>query len=366
MTNRTKLGHAEHAALQDAGINLFGAQIICDDKGVEPWERNMALAMDAQPTLVTTTNSGIPSFLTTVVDPQTLRILTSKNKAAQIFGEVRKGTWESTNVMFSVVEATGEVSSYGDRNNNGRAGINVNFPQRENYLFQVIASWGELEMERMGAAQIGYANEIRASQVSIIEKFRNLSYFKGIANIQNYGALTDPNLSASLSPATKAAGGTAWYQSGVLKATANEIQADIQAVFAQLVTQSGGNVDADTPMVLAMSPLANTAMLTTNSFGKTAKEMILNNFPNLRIETAVQYGAITAANPQGNAAGDILQLVATSVEGQDTSFCAFTEKLRTHPIIRQHSAFEQKMTSGTLGYVLRQPFAVSSMVGLTS
>src|ERR1700758_1604081 len=78
------------------------------------WKSNFNLAMDAQPSLVTTAQSGIPSFLVTFLDPELLRILTAKNVAVDIFGEARKGSFEDVAVAFPVVEHTGEISAYGD------------------------------------------------------------------------------------------------------------------------------------------------------------------------------------------------------------------------------------------------------------
>src|SRR5574337_799566 len=120
------------------------------------WKSDFGLAMDAQPSLITTANSGIPSFLTTFVDPDILQILTAKNAAAEILGEVRKGSFVDAVAMFPVVEQTGEVSSYGDFSADGRSSANTNFPQREAYLYQTVIEYGELEMERAGLAKISW------------------------------------------------------------------------------------------------------------------------------------------------------------------------------------------------------------------
>lgn len=44
--------------------------------------------------------------------------------------------------QFPVVESTGQVSSYGDYNNNGQVNANVNWVARESYLYQTITQWG--------------------------------------------------------------------------------------------------------------------------------------------------------------------------------------------------------------------------------
>lgn len=345
---------------RDWGINFPGCHGF-----IEPgWKRDFQMAMDAQPTLVTTGASGIPAFLTTFIDPDLLRILTAKNQAVEIFGEVRKGSFTDKTVVFPIVEHTGEVSSYGDFNQNGRAGANTNFPQREAYLYQTIAEYGELEMEQAGLAKIGWAAEVKQSAIAVLNKFQNLTYFRGVDGLQNYGLLNDPSLPAPIAPAPKAAGNLTWWNGVAPNATASEVFADIVSLFVQLVIQSAGNVDANTKMTLAMSPKSSAALNFTNTFNVNVTDQIKKNYPNMTIKTAVQYGALSAQNPQGSTAGELMQLIADEVEGQKTGYCAFNEKLRGGPVIPDLSSWKQKMTQGTWGAVVRQPFAISQMIGI--
>lgn len=328
------------------------------------FRRDYRLAMDALPTLTTDPNAGVPAMLTTFIDPEVYAVLFAPNKAAIILGEVRKGTWADQTTLFPVAEATGEVSTYGDFSENGRAGVNTNWPARQSYLFQIMKEYGELEMERAGLARINWASEIDKAAALNLNKFNNLVYFFGLAGLQNYGLLNDPNLSAAITPGTKNAGGTAWVVAGLINATANEIYADIEALFLRLVSQTGGLVDREAKMVLAMSPQSDGALTATNSFNVNVADLLKKNFPNMRVETAVQYGASSSTNTQGNAAGNLVQLIVEEVEGQRTGFCAFNEKMRAHPIIRAASSFKQKMTAGSWGTVLRFPAGIAQMVGV--
>jgi hypothetical protein len=332
---------------------------------LEPgWKRDFGMAMDAQPALVTQSNAGIPQFLTAFIDPDLLRILTAKNAAVEIFGETRKGSFTDVTAIFPVVEHTGEVSSYGDFNTMGRAGANANFPTRESYLYQTICEYGELEMERAGLAKIGWAAEVKNAAIVVLNKFQNLTYFFGVADLQNYGLLNDPSLPAAIAPAPKANGGLTWLNGVVPNATAAEVYSDVLALVTQLFVQSSGNIDAKSSMVLGMSPKTSSALNFTNTFNVNVTDQLKKNYPNLRIETAVQYGALTAQNPQGSAAGEIIQLIADTVEGQKTGYCAFNEKLRGGPVIRDLSSFKQKMTQGSWGAIIRQPFAIAQMIGV--
>lgn len=351
---------ADQPHLEARGVYLSGVKTYIPDG----FKQDYSLAMDAQPSLSTDPNSAVPAMLTTMIDPTVFEVLFAPNRLSVIFGEVRKGTWLDETAMFPVVEHTGEVSSYGDHAENGRAGANTNWPQRQAYLFQTVKEYGERELERAGLARINWISEIDRAAATVLNKFSNLTYAFGVSGLQNYGLLNDPNLSAALTPATKQAGGTAWISGGQIKATANEVYADIEALFFQLVEQTAGLVQQDSKMVLAMSPGSAVALTATNTFNVNVTDLLKKNFPNIRVETAVQYGALSASNPQGVAAGNLVQLIADEIEGQDTGYCAFNEKMRAHPIIRAMSSFRQKVTAGSWGAVIRMPMAISQMVGV--
>lgn len=331
----------------------------------EGFKNNSGLALDAAiPGLTTDPNAGIPSMLTTMIDPDVFRIIFAPMKAAEIVGEVRKGSWLDETIMFPVVEHTGEVSSYGDYATNGSAGLNTNFPNRQAYLFQTIKQYGERELERAGLAKIGFVSEIDAAAALALNKYQNFTYFFGVGGLQNYGLLNDPNLSAALTPATKTAGGTAWIVSNVIKATANEVYADIESLYSQLVAQTNGTIDQYSKMCLAMSPGSSVALTATNTFNVNVNDLLKKNFPNMRIETATQYGVLSTSNQQGVAGGNLVQLIVEDIEGQKTAFCAFNEKMRGHPIIRALSSFQQKITAGSWGTVIRMPVGISQMLGV--
>jgi len=323
------------------------------------------MAYDAQPVLQTAPNAGIPSWLTTYIDPTVFEILFAPTEAAEIVGEEKKGDFTTETAMFPTVEHTVEVSSYGDFNENGRASANTNWPQRQAYRFQVMMEYGDLEVERAGLGRVNWIGQLDAAAADGLNRFYNLSGFYGIAGLENYGLFNDPNLGAPISPAPKANGGTSWFTAdGHPNATANEVYNDIVAVYTNLVAQNAGNVNKKTQMVLGLSPGSEVALTFTNSFNVNVEDLLKKNFPGLRIQTAVQYGALNSTNPQGVAAGNFMQLIAEKIKTQKTATMGFTEKLRAFPIIRATSSYKQKKGAGTFGTIIRMPVGFSSMVGI--
>ena len=349
-----------------AGLVVPGVKMFVPDEWKQSDQSLAKLAMDAAGTLSTDPNSAIPAMLTTAIDPDVIRIVFAPLQMAEIMGEERKvGDWLEETRIFPVVEDTGEVSSYNDYSNNGRVGINFNYPQLQSYLFQTFLNYGEREVERAGLMRINYVGDLGKGAASLLNRFGNLSYAFGIAGLQNYGLINNPYLSAYISPAPKAWGGTTWFDNGSPAATANEVYNDIVAVVERLIGQTNGTVDLKAKMTLAMSPQSQVALTFTNSFGINVEELLKKNFPNLTVKTAVQYGANTATNGQGySAAGNVMQLIVDTIDGQKVAYPAFNEKMRAHKIIAEPSAWKQKMTGGTWGTVLRMPLGVAGMIGI--
>ena len=344
------------AVSQKYGIHFMGvdAQLQLSEK-----ERSGLLAMDAQPALVSLSNSGIPAFLSTYIDPNVIEFAIAPNKATKIVGmETKKGDWVTETATFPVVEYTGQVSSYGDFSNSGVAGANVNWVQRQSYHYQITIGYGERELEKMGLAKIDWANRKRKGAVTTLDKFQNKTYLFGVSGLANYGLLNDPSLFAPITPLSQGSGLVTWAQ----KATdalngAVYIYDDVLAMYKQLVHQTNGWVDMDmeSPMTLVMSPSSQVYLKTTNVYKATVKANLQENFPNLRFETAPEYTT---------SSGEFVQLIVDEVRGQRTATTAFTEKLRSHPIIRDLSSFQHKMSQGTWGTIISAPIMISSMLGV--
>lgn len=337
------------ATLRDsAGIHFMGV-----DAGFQNPDaaRSVRIAQDAQPALVTTSNSGIPAYLTTLIDPKLIEILVAPMKAAEIVGdEVKKGDWTTDTEMFPVIESTGEVSSYGDYSENGRAGANATFPQRQSYHYQTITEWGERELERAALARIDWANRQNIASILTLSKFQNKSYFFGVQGLANLGLLNDPALSAPIAPTVETGGLITWAAKDALG-----VIADIQALYTQLQTQANGLVELDTKMTLAMSPVSEVALTKTTQYNVNVADILKKNFPNMTVKTAPEYAT---------ASGQLVQLIADEIEGQRTASCGFTEKLRAHPVVVAVSSFKQKKSQGTWGTVIYRPFLIAQMLGV--
>lgn len=337
---------AEHGIVFDAALGKVGF-LHRPANEIRFSERDGKFAYDAQPELVLNNNSGIPAWLVNYMDPQIVHILTSPNKFAQIIGgEVQYGDWTTKTATFTTVAHTGEVSAYGDFNTNGMAGADVNFPQRQSFAYQINTQWGELEMAMWANARVNLANEKNAAAMKALDNFQNLTYAFGVSNLQNYGLLNDPGLSPAIVSPKK------WNASGT---SAEEVYEYIRRLYIQIQYQSGGTIDAQAPICLAMSPVLALALNKTNIYNVNVYDQLKKNFPNIRFETAVQYGNVTG--------GELVQMIVESVEGVKTVTAAFTEKLRAHAVVVGASSWSQKKSAGSFGTVIKNYTAIAQMIG---
>lgn len=348
--NQQQLMAALRRAQLDYGIH------IPDVKGFIDRETSydITMAADAQPAMVTVSNAGIPAYLANWLDPELIRILVTPMKAAEIVGEKKNGDWTTLTAQFPVVESTGEVSSYGDFSNNGSVGSNVNWVPRQSYHYQTVTQWGERELEMYGVAKIDQASNLNIASALTLNKFQNKTYFFGLTGLTLYGLLNDPSLPASITPAaTGSGGGTLWSTK-----TGETIYGDIQRLYTQLQTQLKGVIERDAAMTLALSPEKEADLTKTNQYNVNVLDQIKKNFPNLKIVAAVEYSTAGTGNAQ------LMQLIVDEIDGVKTAYCAFTEKMRAHPIIPGLSEWKQKKSQGTWGAIIKRPVAIASMYGI--
>lgn len=307
---------------------------------------NFKMAMDVQSELVTVSNAGIPSYLANFLDPRPIMILVSPLKAATIAGERGIGDWLTESAQFITVEQTGETASYGDYSQNGQSNVNANFPSRQNYLFQAFLQYGDFELGRAGLAKLDWAAQQQAANATTLMKQLNNVYFFGVGNLQNYGLINAPTLPPSITAAY------AWLTSP--SANANTIYQDILRMWIQMQAQTGGVVENDAKIVLAMSNEQAGALKSITQYNTNSVEQLLKqNFPNIRIETAVQYAT---------ASGQLVQMIVEDLEGQKTVEVAFSSKLMAHSMVRDTSSVKQKRSAGGYGAWWARPFLQVSMI----
>ena len=317
--------------------------------------RAFKMACDAQPTLSTNPNGGVPAFLSSFIDPGTVTILQTPMKGAEILGEQKKGEWATSTIYFPIIENVGITASYSDYNNDAISEVNASWEARQPYLFQTHMTIGDREVE---LAEIGNTNLVARKQASCaltLNKRSDFIYHYGVAGLANYGMLNDPSLPAALTPTTKAAGGTQWVKNNQPNATAQEQYADVLMLFNQLNNSTGGYVNLGDDLVLVYPNTVGAALGASNSFGIGFQDYVKQFMPNVKFIADPLY-----ATPAGN----IIQLISRKLDNEETGYCAFGEKQRDHRIEYKSSSYLQKKSASAYGAIIRYPLAFATLIGV--
>lgn len=325
-----------------------------DDKAREAIA-SQSMAFDAAPgSLVTQNNNGVPNWLTMYTSPEVVKVLLSRCAAEEIYDPVKNGELWVQTAAFPMLEYTGEVAPYGDYSGEGSSDYNANWPQRQEYVFQTVTKIGDAETQRMGMAKINAASAKQEASAMVLKRARNKIWFFGVEGLQNYGILNDPALPAPISPPVDGNG-----KLKLSEKSADDVYETIRVLYARLHSQTRGLIDdglkMDAEMKLCMSTDVAPNLKKKNSFGLTVEAMLKDAFPKMKVVTAPEFST---------EAGELMQLICPSVDGQRTGQLGYTELLHAHGMRRALSHFEEKKSSGNYGAVIFQPFAVAQMLGV--
>lgn len=307
------------------------------------------LANDAA--MVTAANSGIPVEFTSYIDPMVIPILTATRGAREIFGEAKKGDWTTSYARFQTSEITGEVEAYTDYGQGGASDVNPTFPVRTQYIYQTNIRYGDREVDVASRARLQLAADKQRAAATVIDIASNKFALYGVAGLEIYGLLNDPNLPAAVGPVPNAESKTLWAE----KST-KEIYEDVLYLFGKMADRGAGHIDANTELVLATSPATQVQLGKATDFNISARQMLETYFPKIRFAALPELATATD--------GTSILLVAPTIEGLPTAQIGFSEKFRAMRLIPESSSFHQKFVGSSYGTIIYRPFAIGTMKGV--
>lgn len=312
------------------------------------------LAQDAA--LSTQPNVGAPAALYTYLDPRIIEVLFGVTNASKFFPKSLVGSWTQDYADFSVEEIAGQVSPYNDFANGTTTDVNYNFPVRQNFRYQTTIKYGELETAKLAEAKVNLPARKQNAAAQILARAENKFQLYGVSGMEIYGMLNDPNIPSTIAPIS-VNGNSTW----ATKVAADPNNAatlvfnDVNKLWQQLTAQNGGHLDIDAPIVLGISNKMIGYLTQPNQFGKTAKAMLLENYPNMEI---VQLPELSTA------AGEMLYMTVRELYGDETGWAAFSMAYQLGRLVPHESSFTQKASAGTWGCVIRRPSLVATLTGI--
>ena len=312
------------------------------------------LAQDAA--LSTAPNIGAPAVLYTYLDPRIIEVLFSVKAASKFFAPTLIGKFTDEYANFMVEEIAGQVSPYSDYGDGTASDANYNFPSRQNFRYQTTIKYGDLETAKMSEAKVQLAARKQYAAAEIIARAENRFQLYGVKGLQSYGMLNDPNLPTPISPISVSDKST-WADKASANPSevANIVFNDVNKLWAELTANNGGHLDVNSPIVLGVSNKMISYLTTPNQFGKTAKVMLQENYPNIVIEQLPELST---------ASGEMLYMVVPNLLGDETGFTAFSAKAVFGRLVPETTSYKQKVSAGTWGCVIRRPSLVATMLGV--
>jgi len=319
--------------------------------GAREWyskERLAQLAQDAA--LITMPNTSVPVELLAYIDPAVITILTAPLMAREIFTEEKWGDWTTPYAKWRVDEPVGRTQAYSDFSDAGVSDVNSVWPTRAQYVFQTIIKYGDREVATASMAKLELAAAKQRSAATILDIDANMFYLLGVAGMEIYGVLNDPNTPPAITPAS-VGGSTAWAG----KSTQQRYD-DILALFGQLVSQSRGRVLRNSPLKLLLSPEMEVMLGAATDFNVSVLDMISRYFTDLKIISVPQLSSPLA--------GQTMMMIAGEVAAMKTGTLGYGEKIRALRIVPELSSLKQKWVCSTYGGIVKMPFAVAQMIGI--
>lgn len=347
MTQHTRNFHPNSLTFDEAARYGF---VFPGARGWITPENMPALVHDAA--LISQAGSAVPAELTAFIDPAVIEIMTAPRNATEIFQESKKGDWTTSYDKWRTDELTGRTQPYSDLARTGASGVVSQWNVRQQYRFQTVIEYGDLEAAVSGAAKINLAASKQRAATTMLSLDANKFYLLGVDGMEIYGILNDPNLPPAVTALPSGTSGSAAWAD---KSTA-QIYNDVLALFARLVSQSAGLLDRNARLVLALSPEMSVFLGAATDYNVSVLDMLHKYFQSLRIVTLPELSSM--------AAGETVFLIAPEVAGMPSATLGFGEKIRAFPLVRELSAGKQKFASSTYGGIVLMPFAFAQMTGM--
>lgn len=312
------------------------------------------LAQDAA--LSTQPNVGAPAALYTYIDPRIIEVLFGVTNATKFFPKSLVGRWTQDYADFAVEEVVGKVSPYNDFANGTTSDVNYNYPVRQNFRYQTTIKYGELETAKLAEAKINLPARKQNAAAQIIARAENKFQLYGVSGMEIYGMLNDPNIPKTITPISVNSNST-W--AAKIAADPNNAATlvfnDVNKLWQELTANNGGHLDVNAPIVLGISNKMIGYLTQPNQYGKTAKVMLQENYPNIEF---VQLPELSTD------AGEMLYMTVRELYGDETGWSAFSMAFQLGRLVAHESSFTQKASAGTWGCVIRRPSLVATMTGI--
>ena len=298
------------------------------------------------PSLVQFNQTWMPGHINVLKAPRLIDTITGVKTA---------GDWADEQVVYTIMEHSGETQPYSDTTNVQVGDYTVSFDGRTIVRRDNGIQVGILEQERSAKIRISDSAEKRNAAMMALEISRNLIGFNGYNDGAGatYGFLNDPGLGAYL-PLKQEGGDTEWDLISYKGIVDQFVQ-----LYAQLQAQSNGIIDPATDATtIVIGPsraqyLNNTSV--NGALGFSVLDYLKKTYPRSRVVVAPQ---MDAANGGENVIYIFADNVADSgTDGGNTWEQVVPSRYRALGVQQLTKGYKEAYSNATAGCILKRPFA---------
>lgn len=308
--------------------------------------------MDAAPNPQTTPTAVTPVQFAQYWLTNPIKIITRGRTLDKVVGRTVVGTWETEQIVATIMERIGQPGLYGDFTKAPLANWNVNFETRDNVRFEMGVEVGKLEEARASQMRLNsYALKRDAMAEAFAILLNNVGWYGYRSDSATfvgsskkiYGLLNDPNVTAqNLGTAT-------WGSS----CTMDTIVTDIQGIVTTAVSNLKGNYDPEVDSATLALPITQFVQLgKINTYGISARDWLAKTYPKIRIVSCAELvGAISSK--------DVALFIVDKVVGDTAVQQMLTSALRLVGVQPMAKGSYEVYSCSSAGTLVRYPLAYS-------
>jgi len=354
----------------DSWSGEFAYPIIASDSSEASYFGKMLLK-DADTYAFNIPSSGIPQPLTTIWTTSIIMQLFKVMTLSKLTNPRQQGGIGTTDVKLPTKAFAGFMNIYDDFTAGGGTSTNFAWISRQIAYFEQTLEYGEMQQAQFGLAKIDYVQSLREGMAITVSQFQNDIGFQGYTGIpqgdkpQLWGVINEVNLNPAITlPADGVEVDPLVPSIAFIDKNFNQQVRDIRLLVAEVTDQSQGNVSNDSRFILALPPVARSALSVPNAIaGVSVEEYLHKVYKNIQIEAVPNFdaGLVTTGEQTGQTIGMVLFQHPNGEMPYDE---LFVTKWQGHRPVVTHSAISEKVSCGLGGSILKYPFLVAYAYGV--
>ena len=326
------------------------------DESIASTNEYVQAMMDAAPNPQTTPSNVTPVQFAQFWLTNLIKVVTRGRSLDKVVGRTIVGTWETEQIVATILERIGQPGLYGDFTKAPLANWNLNFETRDNVRFEM-------------GIQVGKLEELRASQMrmsayamkkdAMVEAFDILMNDVGWFGYRNdhaaaavvsgttkkvYGLLNDPNVTADTLPGE-------WIKRNDVNVSMDAIVTDLQTMVTDAVTKLNGNYDPETDSATLALPNTQFVQLgKINTYGISARDWLAKTYPKVRLVSCAEL--VKASSNK-----DVALFIVDRMKDDTSVQQLITSALRLVGVQPMAKGFYEVYSCSTAGSLVRYPLA---------